>query len=231
MVVLSEGFSMHIFLRSFIQLFDLKILAMIFKSIFLSVLIFIMSIFLLHSSLKYLIELTTDNQWLSYLSYLGDIGLLGLSVFILPAVFIFVSSFYFPQVMERVEKVYYPSLKAKESALHVELWSALKLFMLVLFVNLLALPFYLIPVLNIFLYFAVNGFLLGREYFEMAALRYYSLDEMRKMHFRYRAPKFMMGLCFVILGSVPFVNLLSPIFAVLLMSHYVCGIAMKKDSN
>ncbi len=100
---------MQIFLRSLSQLFDLKILTIIFKSIFLAVLVFIISIFLLHSSLKYLIGLTTDNQWFSYLSYIGDIGFLGLSVFLFPAVFIFVSSFYFPQVMNRVEKVYYPS--------------------------------------------------------------------------------------------------------------------------
>ncbi|MBP9694111.1 MAG: EI24 domain-containing protein [Alphaproteobacteria bacterium] len=222
---------MQIFLRSLSQLFDLKILTIIFKSIFLAVLVFIISIFLLHSSLKYLIELTTDNQWFSYLSYIGDIGFLGLSVFLFPAVFIFVSSFYFPQVMNRVEKVYYPSLKANESALHVELWSALKLFLLVLFVNLLALPFYIIPVINIFVYFAVNGFLLGREYFEMAALRYYEPGEIKRLHVLHRTPKFMLGLCFAFLGWAPLVNLLSPTFAVLLMSHYVCGIAVKKDSN
>lgn len=221
---------MQIFLRSLNQLFDLKILTLIFRSIFLSVLLFIVSIVLLHNLLDFLIGLKTDNIWLSYLSYLGDIGYLGLSIFLFPAIFIFVSSFYFPRIMGRVEKVYYPRLKAKENALHVELLSSVKLFLLVFFVNIIAVPFYLIPVLNMFVYLGVNGFLLGREYFEMAALRYYVPSDIKKLHVLYRGPKFMMGLCFAILGLTPFLNLIAPIFAVLLMSHFVCSMTAKKDS-
>lgn len=231
MLVLSESHSMRIFLRSLHQFFDLKILTIIFKSTFLSVLIFLLSLLLLHQLLQFLIGLQTDNQWLSYLSYLGDIGYLALSIFLFPSVFIFVSSFYFPQVMGRVEKIYYPELKAKESALHAELLSSLKLFLIVLSVNILAIPFYLIPVVNLFVYFGVNGYLLGREYFEMAALRYYSFKEIKDLRAKYSASRFMLGLCFAFLGATPIVNFISPIFAVLLMSHFVCGFTVKKDSN
>jgi uncharacterized protein involved in cysteine biosynthesis len=97
-----------------------------------------------------------------------------------------------------------------------------------LLLNLLVLPLYLalffIPPLNIFVFYGLNGYLLGREYFELVALR--RLDERRVRELR-RAQSgrvFVAGVIVTALLTVPVVNLVAPIAATAFMLHLFEGL-------
>ena len=96
-------------------------------------------------------------------------------------------------------------------------WLATKFAGVSVLVNLVALMVFLLPGVNVTVFFVANGYLLGREYFELAALRYRTLHEAHEMRRRHRLYIFLCGLliaCFVV---VPIVNLLTPLFGVALM--------------
>ena len=74
------------------------------------------------------------------------------------------------------------------------------------------LPFLLLAGLGVIILFLANAYLLGREYFELAALRYRPLEEVRAMRRRHAFYLFLAGLPIAAFVSVPIVNLLTPLF-------------------
>jgi CysZ protein len=64
-----------------------------------------------------------------------------------------------------------------------------------------------------------NGWLLGREYFELAALRHMPLAEARALRLRHRGAITGGGLVVALLAMVPLLNLIAPLFGVALMVH------------
>ena len=101
----------------------------------------------------------------------------------------------------------------------VAVWEAVKFFGVVLLVNLLALPTLLIAGVGVVVFFLVNTYLLGREYFEMAAMRFRSPEEARAMRRAHAGRVFAAGLPIAALVSVPILNLITPIFATVYMVH------------
>jgi CysZ protein len=86
-------------------------------------------------------------------------------------------------------------------------------------VNLIALPFYLLPGINLALFWIVNGYLLGREYFELVALRHLDVAAARALRRRHALRIFIAGIVIAAFATVPFLNLLSPLFATAFMVH------------
>lgn len=95
-----------------------------------------------------------------------------------------------------------------------------KFFAITLGLNLLFVPFYFVPVLNVVLYYAVNGYLLGREFFEMVASRHVIPEDLRKMRKKHRAKLIAAGMIIVFAALVPVLNLFVPILAVVFMVHF-----------
>src|SRR4029079_3536665 len=90
---------------------------------------------------------------------------------------------------------------------------------LALLVYLCALPFVLFAGLGIVILFLANSYLLGREYFELAAMRFrppFEADAMRKANAIY---VFVAGMVIALFVSIPVVNLATPIFAMAFMVH------------
>ena len=91
--------------------------------------------------------------------------------------------------------------------------------------NLICAPLYLalllLPPLGLLLFYAVNGYLLGREYFELVAERRLRPDRaaaLRRAH-RFRLPVYGAGIAFAL--TVPIVNLAVPVLATAFMVHVV----------
>jgi uncharacterized protein involved in cysteine biosynthesis len=61
--------------------------------------------------------------------------------------------------------------------------------------------------------------LLGREYFELAAMRYHGVDAAKALRKSNRATVFVAGLFIAAFVSIPIVNLATPLFAMALMVH------------
>lgn len=99
------------------------------------------------------------------------------------------------------------------------LWIALKFTGLLIVLNIAALPLYFIPVVNVFVYWGLNGYLLGREYFELVALRHLPPVEARTLRRSKRIRILAAGVAAAAFASVPILNLLTPFFATSLMVH------------
>ena len=85
----------------------------------------------------------------------------------------------------------------------------------ILFV-LVSLPF---PLFCLFLFYAENGILLGREFFDLVALRRADIAEVRALRDVYRGRLFVAGVVVAVLLTVPVVNLLTPIVGTAVMVH------------
>jgi CysZ protein len=65
----------------------------------------------------------------------------------------------------------------------------------------------------------VNGYLLGREFFEFAAMRFRPPEEARAFRKAHGTTVFLAGLLIAGFLAVPILNLLTPIFATVMMVH------------
>lgn len=189
------------------------------KAIFATLALFILMLILLHFIAKYTLIVTTSLNWTFELTLLADFGILALSIFAFPAVLIAISSLFLENVIQVVEEKNYPHLIPIQPKFKDEIFMAIKFFFIVLSVNLLALPFYLIPGVNFFLYLAINGYLLGKEYFDLLAIRYFQKKEMKAFHTKHSMIFFFAGLIFAFIAIIPFFNLFMPIAATLFMAH------------
>src|SRR5271170_2235576 len=96
---------------------------------------------------------------------------------------------------------------------------ALRFAGLSILVNLVALALLFAPGINIFAFLAANGYLLGREYFELAAMRYRPFEEARAMRRHFALPIFIAGLIIAGFVAVPALNLCTPLFATAFMAR------------
>ena len=86
-----------------------------------------------------------------------------------------------------------------------------------LLVNLGALVLLFVPGLNAVVFFVANAYLLGRGYFELAALRYRAIEDVVAMRRMHGVEIFIAGLFIAVLAAIPVANLLTPLFGTAFM--------------
>ena len=69
------------------------------------------------------------------------------------------------------------------------------------------------------MFFIATAWLLGREYFELAAMRFRSPEEAKAMRKDNATTVFMAGLIIAAFVSIPIVNLATPLFGMAFMVH------------
>lgn len=157
---------------------------------------------------------------LSALNWLLGAGIvLGMGFLIAPVTSVFAGVF-LDEVAEEVEKTYYPQDQIG-TALSLSQSSAItmRFFLLVLIGNFIALLLVLFLGLGVLIFFLLNGYLLGIEYFQFAALRHHPMAEVKQLRKKFSFEIFIAGLAIAVLLSIPVVNLLTPLFAGALMVH------------
>jgi CysZ protein len=152
---------------------------------------------------------------------LGGATILALSWLLFPPVATLFLGFFVDQVAAAVEAVDYPG---KGPTRH-QPWgeaaaAALRLCMVTLALNLLALPLYLlVPGINCVLFLTLNGYLFGRGYFETVALRRLDAVAAGRMRRRFAGRIFLGGIAIAGLFAIPLVNLVAPVIATAFMVH------------
>jgi CysZ protein len=140
--------------------------------------------------------------------------------YILPAVTALVVGFFSDDIAALVERSDFPGEPpGRELPTGQAMWVGLRFAALALVVNLAALALFFIPVVNLFAFFGANAYLLGREYFELAAARFRPLREASEMRIAHRGTVLAGGAMLAGLMLVPVLNLLTPLFGVALMVH------------
>jgi CysZ protein len=154
------------------------------------------------------------------LSILGGLGVITGAVFLMPAVTAFVGSFFVDEVADAIERRDYPrDPPGKALPLPVALGEGVKFALLTIVVYLCALPFVLFAGAGLIIMLVANAYLLGREYFELAAMRFHTPHEAKRIRKRNAVAVFVAGLAIAVFVSVPVLNLATPIFAMTLMVH------------
>jgi CysZ protein len=156
----------------------------------------------------------------AYAVLLAGFGLVIGLAYLIPPVSILVAGFFLDDVAEKVERADYPQDEpGRALPVSTALIEAARFGLTALAVNLLALLFFFIPVLNVVIFFGANAYLLGREYFTLAAGRFRPLSEARAMRVR-NAPMVLLAGCLLAgMVAVPVLNLLTPLFGTALMVH------------
>ena len=123
---------------------------------------------------------------------------------------------------DRIERRHYPSAPIpRKVPFGEQMHSSLRVLMRGIGWNLLALPFYFIPVLNVLVYIMLNSFLLSREYFQVVAVRHVSLAEAKDLYRAHRKGMLRGGLTLSLLFVIPGINLCAPLLATAWMVHRV----------
>ncbi|MEM0899440.1 MAG: sulfate transporter family protein [Pseudomonadota bacterium] len=131
-----------------------------------------------------------------------------------------IAGVFLDDVAEHVEQQDYPQdAPGRALPLGQSLWLSVKFFAIVILGNLIALALLLIPGINLIAFFLVNGFLLGREYFMFAAMRFRSEKEALALRSRYSSTVLFAGFAIAGFMSIPILNLATPLFGAALMVH------------
>ena len=165
--------------------------------------------------------LSTDYPILDgFAFFLAGAGLFVALAYILPAVSAVVAGYFLDDAAEIVETTDFPGdAPGRALSLGRALLYGLRFAGLSLLVNFLALLLIFIPVVNLVAFFAANAYLLGREYFELAAGRFRPMAEAEQMRVAHRGTVMAAGAVLAGLVLVPVLNLLTPLFGVALMVH------------
>lgn len=227
-------------LAAFTRLFTPEFRAVFFKSLGLTALALIGIWFAITGlfdafALPHLLDLLPELPgWVSWFGFMAAIlaGLalaLGLGLLIAPVTAI-TAGFFLDDVAEVIEREDYPhDPEGRALALGTAAVLSLKFLVVVVLGNLFALLLLLIPGINIAAFFLVNGYLLGREFFEFAALRFRTEADAKALRRRHAGTVFVAGLAIAAVLSIPIVNLLTPLFAAAMMVHLHKMISARED--
>jgi CysZ protein len=145
-------------------------------------------------------------------------GFIVAMVFLVAPVSSLIAGLFLDEIAEKVEKTAFPTDPVgKALPLAQVLVSSIKFFGAVILANLIALVLLLLPGINLVAFLLVNAYLLGREYFELAALRFRPYDEARDLRRANGARVFGAGLIVALFVMIPIVNLATPLFATAFM--------------
>ncbi|MHC8507993.1 MAG: EI24 domain-containing protein [Rhodospirillales bacterium] len=213
------------FIKAFAQLGDPKILKYLFGSVLCAVLAFVVLWGGVGGALVYFMPGLMEwmGGLMDWLGWLGVFGGMLLTWLLFPAVLSAFVSLFLDGVASAVEARHYPDLPpAQGQTLAASVLNALRFLAVLAGLNLLILPVLIIPGLNLAfpaLFYAVNGYILGREYFEIAAQRRLSRPEAREMRRARRYSVIAAGTVTAFLLTIPVINLIAPVIAASMMVH------------
>jgi len=160
----------------------------------------------------------TSLAWV--LSIMASLGIITGALFLMPAVTAFIGSFFVDEVGEAVERKTYPAEPPGHALpLLRALIEGVNFTVLSLVVYLCALPFIFFAGLGVIILFLANSYLLGRQYFEFAAMRFRTPHDAKAMRKRNASYIFLAGMAIAVFVSIPLLNLATPIFAMAYMVH------------
>jgi CysZ protein len=153
-------------------------------------------------------------------SIAAGLGVVFGAVFLMPAITSLVASVFVDDVADHVEREHYP---AERGGVALPLGLAgvegIKTALLTILVYLIALPFVFLAGAGFIAFFIATAWLLGREYFELAAMRFRTPAEAKVMRKQNAAAVFAAGLVIAAFVSIPIVNLATPLFGMAFMVH------------
>ena len=174
----------------------------------------------------------TPLSWVIWIASIATtFGIVIGGVFLMPAVTAFVGSFFVDEIAELVEREYYPADPAGTALpLTRSMVEGSKTALVAILIYLVALPLILFAGLGFLILFIAAAYLLSREYFELAAMRFRPVDEAKAFRKANQSRVFSAGLLIAVFVSIPIVNLATPLFGMAMMVHLHKKLSGRKPS-
>jgi uncharacterized protein involved in cysteine biosynthesis len=166
-----------------------------------------------------------DWGWLdSAIDVVGGLGAVFVAWLLFPVAATAIVGFYLEDVADAVDRRHYPQLPdARRQTVAEAIHSTVAFALVALGLNLLLLPFYALllffPPAYFLLFYSVNGYLIGREYFEVVAFRRLHPATAKALRRAYTGRVFAAGALIAFLLTIPLVNLVVPVLATMFMVH------------
>ena len=204
------------------ELFKPKFRSVLLKSVGLTILMFIAMWIVLEALFStFLAPVLGPWPWVSTaIIWLMSAGLLVGAGFLLAPVTALIAGIFLDDVAEYVEREHYAA-DGPGTAMPIfpSIIYAVRFFLVVVAANLAALA--LVPFIGFgfAIFSVVNGYLLGREYFMFAAMRFRPEDEANHMRKARSTDILLAGMIIAAFMAVPILNLATPVFAAAMMVH------------
>lgn len=215
------------FERAFGQLRDPRIVRVLALCLILSAALFVA----LWVGIGYLLTETSlfEIGWLdTAIDILGGLATALLTFLLFPAVASATAGFFLDSVAEAVEARHYPGLgPVRRQSVGEVLLSSAKFLGVLVILNLAMLVFLPFAPIFPFVVYGVNGYLLGREYFELVAARRIEPDQVRALRRTHRLTVLAAGVIIAGLFTLPVVNLAAPVIGTAAMVHVFHGLAQR----
>ena len=159
--------------------------------------------------------------WLDWVvDILGSLAAVVLLILLLPAFIGLIASLMLESICRAVEARHYPHLpEARSQSIMEAIFIGVRFAVILIVLNILVLPLIFIPPVYFVVGWALNGYLLGREFFELVACRRLSTPELRAMRRKHSMSTLMAGLVIAAISIIPIVNLILPLFGTAYMLH------------
>jgi CysZ protein len=171
----------------------------------------------------------TGLGWLDpILATAGSALVLVLSWLLFPIVVALILGLFAEDVIRLVERRHYPNLPAAPGmSLAAQTYGSARFVLIALLLNLVALPLYLVPGANLPVYLGLNGYLLGREYFELVAGQRLGLGEVARLRRQRRGRLWLAGVAIAAMLIIPVFHLVAPVVAIAFMVHLVAPLELR----
>ncbi|QFT82122.1 CysZ-like protein [Roseovarius sp. THAF27] len=169
-----------------------------------------------------------EVNWIDdLLGWSGFFLMLLMSVFLMVPVASAITSLFLDTVAQAVEDRHYPNLPAVPPVPFFDgLKDSVNFLGVIIAANLLAFILYaLFPPATPFIFWGVNGYLLGMEYFQLAAMRRVGRANAKVLRKEHRGTIWMAGTLMALPLSIPLVNLVIPILGAATFTHIYHRIA------
>jgi len=153
-------------------------------------------------------------------SVAAGLGIVFGAILLMPAITSLVASLFVDEIADHVEREHYPAERPGIALpFGLAMNESIKTALLTLLVYLVALPFVFVAGAGFLAFFIATAYLLGRQYFELAAMRFRPPAEAKAMRKDNAAIIFTAGLMIAAFVSIPVVNLATPVFGMAFMVH------------
>ena len=224
--------AIHLILRAatltLSQLGDPRFRRVLFMGVGLTIALLVAATAALLLGLNWLVGPEATLPWIGPVTWVNDLltfggvfFMLAASVFLMVPVASAITSLFLDGVAEAVEERHYPQLPpVGPQSMTEALKDSLSFLGVLIVANLFALVLYVMfAPFAPFIFWGLNGYLLGREYFTLAAMRRVGREEAGRQRKRHLLTIWTAGVMMAIPLTVPILNLLVPILGAATFTH------------
>ncbi len=173
-------------------------------------------------------EVTWLNDLLSWSSFFVMVLL---STFLMIPVASAITSIFLEDVAQAVEDAHYPHLPVvPKFGIWMAIRDSVNFMGVIILANTLALILYVFftPFAPL-IFWGLNGYLLGREYFQLAAMRRVGIKQAKELRSKHAGKIWLAGFFMAIPLSVPLLNLVIPILGAATFTHIYHGVTGQRS--